>query len=61
MQTIITFLSGKKTYLMAILYGIDAMGAKLGWWGADDVRAIGEEVMTFIFLRMGVSKSGPVV
>lgn len=54
------WISGKKTYIMAGVYGIDAIGAQLGWWGADSVRSTVEMVFTAIFMRMGITKSGPV-
>lgn len=54
------WLNGKKTYLMAVVYGLDAMGSQLGWWAADSARSIIEQVLTIVFLRAGVTKSGPV-
>jgi hypothetical protein len=54
MQAIATFLQGKKTILVAIAYGIDAVGAQLGWWAADSIRTTIEAVLGAIFLRMAV-------
>jgi hypothetical protein len=53
------WISGKKTYIMAAMYGLDAVGAQLGWWAADSVRSTVEMVFTAIFMRMGIAKSGP--
>lgn len=55
-----TFLSGKKTYLAAAAYAVDAYGVQMGWWSDASFRTIMEQVMTVIFLRQGVVKSGPV-
>ena len=54
------FLSGKKTYLAAIGYAVDAYGVQMGWWAEAGFRTILEQVMTVFFLRQGITKSGPV-
>lgn len=54
------FLSGKKTYLMAAGYALDAYGVQMGWWESATFRAVLEQVMLVVFLRQGVVKSGPV-
>lgn len=53
------FLSGKKTYFAAVAYAFDAYGVQMGWWAEASFRTIMEQVMTIIFLRQGVVKSGP--
>lgn len=57
---IIEFLQGKKTYIMIGVAALDALGAAQGWWEENSVREIVEGALTFMFLRMGVTKSGPV-
>jgi len=54
---LLVFLSGKKTYLVAILAGVDAFGAQLGWWVADSLRGQLEGLLLFVTLRAGVTKS----
>ena len=61
MAQVLAFIQGKRTYIMAAVYGIDSAGAELGWWQADSVRAIVEQVFTVVFLRAGVQASGPAV
>lgn len=51
------FLSGKKTIITAVLYGVDAFGAQMGWWEADTVRTSVEQVLMVVFLRQGVTKA----
>lgn len=57
--SILEAMSGYKTYIMAVVYGLDATGSQLGWWEADSVRSTVEMVFTAIFMRMGITKSGP--
>ena len=59
MYAILETLSGYKTYIMAVVYGVDAVGSQLGWWNADAVRSTVEMVLTAIFMRAGITKSGP--
>ena len=59
MIELITRLEGFKTYIMAAAYGVDAIGTQLGWWSESTVRTTVEQVLTFMFLRAGVSASGP--
>lgn len=54
------FLSGKKTYLTAFGYALDAYGVQMGWWAEASFRTILEQVMLVVFLRQGVVKSGPI-
>lgn len=54
------FLEGKKTILMAIAYGVDSYGVQMGWWAEATFRTVLEQIMVVIFLRQGVTKSGPV-
>lgn len=54
------FLSGKKTYLTAFAYALDAYGVQLGWWTDATFRTVLEQVMLVIFVRQGVAKSGPI-
>lgn len=54
------FLSGKKTYLTAFGFALDAYGVQMGWWESATFRTVMEQVMLVIFLRQGVVKSGPV-
>ena len=60
MQVFVDFINGKKTYIMIAVAAVDAVGAQLKWWEADSIRQIVEAMFTTIFLRMGVTKSGPV-
>ena len=59
MQAILDFLNGKKTYIIAVAYGIDVVGSKLGWWTEDAVRTAIEQMFTIIAVRAGITKSGP--
>jgi len=54
MNTFLEKLKGSRTYIMAFVFGVDAVGAQLGYWHADAVRTVVEEVMTVIFLRAGM-------
>lgn len=47
-------LKGSRTIIMALVFGVDAIGAHLGYWHADAMRTVVEEVMTVIFLRLGM-------
>lgn len=49
-------LAGYKTYIMAFAYGIDAGGVHLGWWEADTLRVVMEQVFTILALRSGMPK-----
>lgn len=59
MQAFFQMLAGKKTYILAVAYGLDAVGAQLGWWNTDTVRTSIEQVLTIIAVRAGITKSGP--
>ena len=52
-------LAGYKTYIMALAYGVDAAGAQMGWWAESSIRTVIEQVFTVLFLRMGITASGP--
>lgn len=52
------FLSGKKTYLTAFGYALDAYGVQMNWWTDASFRTVMEQVMLIVFLRQGVLKSG---
>jgi len=54
MQRLLGLLQGKRTYLSAALYALDAFGAYLGWWGADTFRSSLEQILTLVFLRAGM-------
>lgn len=56
MQAILEFLNGKKTYVMGIIYALDAFGSQLGWWSADTARTVIEQVLALFALRAGVTK-----
>jgi hypothetical protein len=55
------FLAGKKTILTAVGYAVDTYGVQMGWWAEASFRTAFEQVMMVIFLRQGVTASGPVV
>ncbi len=63
MQAILDWLSGRKTYIVAILTAIFDVGCAVGWWTFDNqiVVAVNGLLAAFGlgFLRAGVSKSGP--
>ena len=61
MTALLNFISGKKTYVLAVLAGLDMTGAQLGWWPQDSLRGGLENILMFITLRAGVTKSGPTV
>jgi hypothetical protein len=54
MQRLLGVFQGKRTYLSAALYALDAFGAYLGWWGADTFRSSLEQIMTLVFIRAGL-------
>jgi len=58
---IIAFLDGKKTYIVAILFGVFNVGVALGWWTADStvIQAINVVLGSFGFgfMRAGIKKS----
>ena len=55
------FLNGKKTYIMALVIGVDATGAALGWWDEARIREVAEGIFTLLAVRAGIAASGPVV
>lgn len=55
-QKFIDGISGYKTYITLGVAIIDAVGAKLGWWGADTFRLEAEAILAFLFTRMAVGK-----
>ena len=55
-KDILAILEGKRTYLMAVAYAIDAFGTSLGWWPEATVRTAIEQSLMFIFLRAGLKK-----
>ena len=57
LDKIITALSGYKTYILAVAYGIDAFGVQLGWWEEATSRSIIEQVLGIIFVRDAINKS----
>ena len=60
MQGIIEFLTGKKTYITAFIFGVFNFGFALGWWTLDNSvwLAINSllSMLGFGFLRAGVKK-----
>lgn len=60
MLAIISFLAGKKTYIVATVAAVDAFGAQFGWWEPSHIREILEGLLGVLFLRAGIEKSGPV-
>ena len=58
LDKIVTALSGYKTYVLAVAYGIDAFGVQLGWWDEASSRTIIEQVLGLIFVRDAIQKSG---
>ena len=61
MRKVLDFLAGKKTYILAVIAGIDVAGSQLGFWEANHVREAAEAILGVVFLRAGVDKSGPIV
>ncbi len=63
MQPILTFLNGKKTYIVAALFGIFNFGVAMQWWTPDNslVTTIDSLLgaLGLSFLRAGVTKSSP--
>ena len=59
-EQVLTWLRGKKTYVMIAVDAIDQVGIAQGWWEESKLRAIAEFVLTVGFLRAGVQNSGPV-
>jgi hypothetical protein len=55
------FLSGKKTYIMAAIIGLDAAGTAMGWWEEARIREVAEGIFTLLAVRAGIAASGPVV
>lgn len=53
----ITWLQGKKTYIIAVIAMIDAGGAALGWWEESSFRNLAELVLGGVALRAGVKKA----
>ena len=56
------WLEGKKTFIVAILFGVFNVGVAVGWWPLDSeiIIAINSVLASFGFgfLRAGVNKSG---
>ena len=57
MDKIITGLSGYKTYVLAVVFGLDAFGVQLSWWDEATARTIIEQVLGIIFVRDAIQKS----
>lgn len=55
-----SIIAGYKTYIIALVYGIDATGSQMGWWDVGSVRNVIEQVFVVFALRSGISASGPV-
>jgi hypothetical protein len=64
MQQALEWLSGKKTYITAILFAVFNLGTVLNLWTVDDAtwKAIDTILgaLGLTFLRLGVTKSAPV-
>ena len=62
MKKILDTLSGKKTYIVAVLAAIFNMGVAFGWWATDSQVIITINSILAAcglgFLRAGVTKSG---
>ena len=62
MSGVLAFLSGKKTYIVAVLFGIYNIGLALGWWVHDSTLIIAIDGVLasfdFGFMRAGITKSG---
>ena len=62
MAKILAFLNGKKTYIVAVLFGVFNVGLAMGWWAADNqMITLVDSVLGTLglsFLRAGVTKSG---
>jgi hypothetical protein len=62
MNKLLESLSGKKTYITAVLAAIFNLGLAFGWWTADNQVIIAINGLLaafgFGFLRAGVTKSG---
>ena len=60
MQGLIDWLSGKKTYITAFLFGLFNFGIAMGWWTVDNQVWLGINSLLAMlgwgFLRAGVSK-----
>lgn len=54
------FLNGKKTILTTIIGTVDYFGVHQGYWEGTAFREAVEMCLFGIFLRQGVTKSGPV-
>ena len=58
MKTILEFLEGKKTYIVAFLFGVFNIGLAMGWWTADNQIIVTINsllaMLGFGFLRAGV-------
>lgn len=62
MQGIIDYLSGKKTYIVAILLAVYNVGIAFAWWTPDNtyITLVNTILATFGlgFLRAGIAKNG---
>lgn len=56
-----SWLAGKKTYIMAVLYAVDAFGVQIGYWDDGGMRGTIEQIGIILALRSGIQASGPVV
>jgi hypothetical protein len=63
MGKILAWLSGKKTYITAVLLAVFNFGLVMGWWDdSNQVIIAVNSLLTALgigFLRAGVTKSGP--
>ena len=60
MDKVFGFLSGYRTYIVAILLGVSNIGASLGWWTWEQAQVADGILAPFglAFLRAGVDKAG---
>ena len=63
MAGIIEWLSGKKSYILAIIAGVFNFGLAMAWWTADNQTWVAvNALLASLFgmtMRAAVSKSGP--
>lgn len=61
MEGLINWLNGKKTYIIAFLFGVFNFGVSIGWWDvSNDIWAAINSLLGMLgwaFMRMGISKS----
>lgn len=60
MKKIVEFLRGRKTYLVAILVGLNHVGVMLGFWTWDQAMMVNSILAPFglAFIRAAIDKTG---